>query len=53
MRDLLPSGIDVTWGVLLAAPLFLLFFIYLIFFVYSKKRKKIYNEVEQLPLKEE
>jgi cbb3-type cytochrome oxidase subunit 3 len=52
MRDLLPQSIDVTWGVLLAAPIFLVFFLSLVIFIYSKNRKKLYEEVEKLPLED-
>lgn len=50
MRDLLPQNIDVTWGVLLAAPIFLIFFVAVVFFVYSKSRKRLYKKLEQMPL---
>lgn len=53
MRDLLPESIDVTWGVLLAAPVFLAVFVGIVFLVYSRRRKAIYNEVELLPLQDD
>lgn len=53
MRDLLPNSIDVTWGVLLAAPIFLVFFVCIVLFVYSKRRKDLYKKIENMPLEDE
>lgn len=53
MRDLLPQHIDVTWGVLVAGPVFLAIFVCTVLWVYSKKRKALYEEVEKLPLSED
>ena len=53
MRGLLPNSVDVTWGILVAIPLFLLFFLGLLFWTYSKRRKAVYEEIEKLPLEED
>jgi hypothetical protein len=49
MRDLLPQHIDVTWGVLIAAPIFLVLFSITIIYVYSRRRKNTYKKIENLP----
>jgi cbb3-type cytochrome oxidase subunit 3 len=50
MRDLIPSNLEPGMTVILTAPLFLLFFLGIIWMVYRKDKKKEYERLSKLPL---
>ena len=52
MRYVLPRIEDLPLWPKIAAPVFLLLFLALIYWTYKKKRKPIYEEIEKLPLKD-
>ncbi|MBP9837670.1 MAG: hypothetical protein KBC84_03050 [Proteobacteria bacterium] len=50
MRDLLPQGLEVSWGILVSTPIFIMFFSCLFIWVFGNKRKETYSKIENLPL---
>ena len=53
MRDLLPPIDYVPLSALLSAPLMLLLFVTIVWWVYRRDRKKGYDETQLLPLDDE
>lgn len=51
MRGLLPGDFEPSLVTLLSAPIFLLLFVGIIWFVYRRDRKDIYKEYGEIPLK--
>ena len=50
MRELLPPISEVPWTVLVATPFMLLLFVGIVWWVYRKDRKGIYDHVKEIPL---
>ncbi|MCB0335418.1 MAG: cbb3-type cytochrome c oxidase subunit 3 [Bdellovibrionales bacterium] len=53
MRDLLPQNIDVPLMTVVTTPIFLLLFFGLVVWIYSKRRKSVYQRVAGLPFDDE
>ncbi len=53
MKDLLPAPTDLPFTVLISGAVFFALFIAIVVLVYSKRRKKDYEETSRLPLEDE
>ncbi len=53
MRDLLPKGLEIGWEVLVSTPIFVLFFVGLVYWTYKRSRKEVYKQIERMPLDED
>ena len=52
MRDLLPH-VDIPWHLLLATPFMLCVFAGIVWFVFRRDRKSIYERVQGLPFEDQ
>lgn len=53
MRYLLPRVEDVPFWPLISAPVFLMLFLFLLWWIYRKDRKHVYDITEKLPLEDD